>query len=200
MEWRRRWSSLYWKWLKQKWQKKNKKKESNFVSCILWESAYYLIISMSYHIISYHHHHHHHHDVAMVIAHCLYLQPMIFRFYGICCRQKYSKKIKKNNPLYHIVGLNPFGLPSDCVLSVVALLCFCRLFLCALNRCLWICGLIFLWWGFGSNGRRGTCSGGMDGVDLVPSPMSTVCPLWSGYFEAFIPLIDEWLFSATKNK
>jgi len=143
-------------------------------------------------------------------------RPMFFRFtilWPLLPPKK--KRKKKKNPIlfplilwlcHRIISVVPYSwteplwLPPDCVLSVAAPLCFCRLFLCALNRCLWICGLIFLWWGFGSNGRRGTCSGGMDGVDLVPSPMSTVCPLWSGYFEAFIPLIDEWLFSATKNK
>jgi len=127
-----------------------------------------------------------------------------------------KKKEKKKNPIlfplilwlcHRIISVVPYSwteplwLPPDCVLSVAAPLCFCRLFLCALNRCLWICGLIFLWWGFGSNGRRGTCNGGMDGVDLVPSPMSTVCPLWSGYFEALsLWLMNDFLVPQKINK
>jgi len=127
-----------------------------------------------------------------------------------------EKKKEKKNPIlfplilwlcHRIISVVPYSwteplwLPPDCVLSVAAPLCFCRLFLCALNRCLWICGLIFLWWGFGSNGRRGTCNGGMDGVDLVPSPISTVCPLWSGYFEALsLWLMNDFLVPQKINK
>lgn len=165
-------------------------------------------------IASYHHHHHHHHDVAT--AHSVRIGDQWFLdlpFYGRCCRRR--KKKEKKNPIlfplilwlcHRIISVVPYSwteplwLPPDCVLSVAAPLCFCRLFLCALNRCLWICGLIFLWWGFGSNGRRGTCNGGMDGVDLVPSPISTVCPLWSGYFEALsLWLMNDFLVPQ-KNK
>merc|ERR1711876_118103 len=90
-----------------------------------------------------------------------------------------KKRKKKKNPIlfplilwlcHRIISVVPYSwteplwLPPDCVLSVAAPLCFCRLFLCALNRCLWICGLIFLG-GFGG--------GAMDGVESVAEQWAT---------------------------
>jgi len=158
-----------------------------------------------------HHHHHHHHDVAM--AHSVWFwNQWIFRFShfkALCRREKRKKKNKKIvyffdfidlNPLYHIVGLNPFGLISDCVLSVAAPFCFCCLnavyFSVHWTVCrLWICGL--LRWGFGRNGRLWMCIGGMDGVDLVNANIHRLpCMEWIVW--RFYP--SEWLICATKNK
>jgi len=120
-----RWTNLYWIQWERMTQKKTKKWQNKKN---VFFFLYFMREFICFDVIS---NHHHHHDVAM--AHSVWFENQwIFRFshFKALCRWKRKKKKQKKvyffdfidlNPLYHIVGLNPFWFDiSDCVLSVVA--------------------------------------------------------------------------------